>query len=124
MKAIPLSLSISVAAFLAGCTLATNLEKKPTQWVTVKDVATGKPIPHVALVYYGPAKAYFIVGAIGESIPYVSDERGRAHVPEGVSLRPPDQSNYELDSVKTAPEDNRLVEVYYLRRIKKSNPKT
>ena len=118
---IPLTIVAMVAAFLSGCTPATNLEKKPTRWVTIIDAKTNKPIPHVPLVYYGPAKTYFIVGGIGSSIPYVSDDQGRAYVPEGVSLRPANESTYTLDSVKCLPGDMSRDEIYYLRRIKRSN---
>lgn len=117
----PLSIVATIATFLGSCTPATNLDKKPTRWVTIMDAKTNKPLPHVPLVYYGPAKTYFIVGAIGSSIPYVSDDHGRAYVPEGVSLRPPNESDYTLDSVMTAPGDKNRGEIYFLRRIKRSN---
>jgi hypothetical protein len=119
----PLIVAATIATILSSCTPATNLDKKPTRWVTIMDVRTNKPLPHVSLVYYGPTKTYFIVGAIGSSIPYVSDDQGRAHVPEGVSLRPSNESSYMLDSVKTSPGDKNQGEIYYLRRIKRSNPK-
>ena len=114
----PSTFCVLIALMLGACSPATNLEKKPTRWVTTVDANTKKPLPHVPLVYYGPVKSYFIVGAMGSSIPYVSDDHGRAYVPEGVSLRPPDVSIYTLDSVDTSRGDKNGGEIYYLRRNK------
>ena len=109
-----------IATFFSSCTLATNLKKKPTQWVTVMNVETNKPIPRLPLVYYGSPVPYFIVGPIGESIPYVTNEHGRAYVPRGVSLRPRWESSYELASVDQSPDRKARDDVYYLRRIQHS----
>ena len=118
---IPIIIITAVAGFLGSCTPSTNLEKKATRWVTIRDVITNKPLPHILLVYSGSVNADYIVGPDEWKIPYVSDESGRVRVPNGVLLRPLDKSTYAIDSVRRSPGDDKQVETYILRRIKKSN---
>ena len=111
----------AITGFLSSCTPATNLERKPTRWVTIRDAITNKPLPHILLAYSGSANADYIVGPDEWNIAYVSDESGRVRVPDGVLLRPFDKSEYEIASVTTSPGDRKQVETYLLRRINGSN---